>query len=327
LGWGGTPFTRPTEAEAIRVIHGALDLGINFIDTARGYATSEERIGKALAGRRDQVILATKGGGQDKVAVIAFIEQSLKHLRTDYIDLWQFHGIDAAEYEQLFTADGSLEGARVALKAGKIRHIDFSSHSLEVALKAVASRHFETVQFPFNSVNNQAAEKLVPLAREHDAGFIAMKPFACARLVRANLAIKYVLQFDNVVPDPGIERVAEIEEIVRVVNDKSWDVTSREQREMEDIRAELGTHFCRRCEYCMPCPQGVTIVRLMNQPILWKLWPHEWVISWKYVTDSIESARACIECDECETKCPYQLPIREMIVETVALYERMASTT
>jgi diketogulonate reductase-like aldo/keto reductase len=206
IGMGGIPLTRPTKDEAIKLVQRALDLGITFIDTARGYGPSEERIGRAIAtiaNRREQVVIATKGGGRSKATALEHIELSLKHLNTDYIDLWQFHGINNLEYyEQILGPGGGMEGAQEALQTGKIRHVGFSSHSLDVALKAVASGHFETVQVPFNFVCNEAADELVPLAREYDIGFIAMKPFAGGMLRDANLAIIYLLQFEGVVPDP-----------------------------------------------------------------------------------------------------------------------------
>jgi hypothetical protein len=319
---GGIPLTRPTEAEAIELIRHALDLGVNLIDTAHGYGggMSEERIGKAIAGRRDRVIVATKGGNPEHVDV------SLKRLNTDYIDLWQFHGINYFDrLERVVAPGGPLEKVQELLQAGKIRHIGFSSHSLKVALEAVASGHFETVQFPLNFVSDEAAAELVDLAREHDVGFIAMKPFAGGRIQDANLAIKYLLQFDSVVPDPGIEKVEEIEEIVSIVEGGDWELTDQERQEMADIRAQVGTRFCRQCGYCMPCPQGVHIPGVMYLHILWELWPPDWYFDWGYVRNAVESAQNCAQCGECELKCPYQLPIREMIVENIAFYERIAA--
>ncbi len=320
IGMGGIPITRPSEKDAMKVIHRALDLGVNFIDTAIGYGISEERIGKGIEGHRDQVIIATKGGG-DKAGTLKCIEQSLRNLNTDYIDIWQFHGINTFErYENVLGPGGGMEGAQEALEDGKIRHIGFSSHTREVALKGVSSGHFETVQFPFNFVCNEASTDLVPLARKNDVGFISMKPFAGGLLNNANLAIKYLLQFEIVVPDPGIEKVEEIEEIVDIVNG-SWDLTPQEQQTMDEIRTTTGTLFCRRCGYCMPCPQGVQVSSLVGIPVLWKLWSSDFFLSWAYVKDAVESAKNCIQCGECEEKCPYHLPIREMIVENVKFYE------
>ena len=329
VGIGGIPLTRPTEEGAIRVIRRALDLGVNFIDTAIGYGTSEERVGKALAGRREEVILATKGGG-DQARTLQCIEESLKRLNTDTIDLWQFHGVNTyEEYGQILGPGGGMEGARQALQAGKIRHIGFSSHSLKVALEMVAAGHFETVQFPFNFVSNEAAGRLISLAREHDVGFIAMKPFAGGRIRSANLAIKYLLQFDSVVPDPGIEKAEEIAEIVGIVNSGPWELTPQEQNEIEEIRARVGTRFCRQCEYCMPCPQDVHICGVLYLQTLWDLWPPELYFAEHsiggYVRNAVESAKNCAQCGDCEPKCPYQLPIREMIVENLEFYDSVAS--
>jgi predicted aldo/keto reductase-like oxidoreductase len=324
VGVGGIPIQRRTEAEAIEVIQRALDLGINFIDTALGYGTSEERIGKAIAGRRDRVIITTKTWVRDKVTALEQLEQSLKHLDTDYIDIWQFHNVGTFEaYEQVLGPGGALEAAREALQAGKIRHIGVSSHSLEVAQKIVPSGYFEMILFPFNFVNDEAARELLPLAREHDVGFVAMKPFAGGRLRDANLTIKYLLQFDDVVPVPGIETVEEIEEIVSIV-EGSWEITPEEQQGIDRVRDELGTRFCQWCGYCMPsCPQEIYIPGLINSQVTWNLWPHE---QWfDRQTSIVESGKTCIECGTCEEKCPYQLPIREMIVESIAFFERVAA--
>jgi predicted aldo/keto reductase-like oxidoreductase len=324
VGMGGIPLTRPTEEEAIGVVRRALDLGVNFFDTARGYGISEARVGKGIAGRRDEVIIATKGWG-DKVAALECIEESLRHLNVDTIDLWQFHGVNTFEYlEEILGPGGGMEGAQEALRAGKIHHVGFSSHNLEVALKAVASGRFETVQFPVNFVTNEAVDELVPLAREHDVGFIAMKPFAGGMLGDANLAIRYLLQFDSVVPDPGVEKVEDIEEIVGIVEGDAWELTPEQRQEIEDIRARVGTRFCRQCGYCMPCQQEVHIPGILYLPRLWDLWPADWFFSWGYVKSAVAGARNCVQCGECEEKCPYQLPVREMIGENLAFYERVA---
>jgi predicted aldo/keto reductase-like oxidoreductase len=326
VGIGGIPLQRPTETEAIEVIQRALDLGINFIDTAAGYGNSEERVGKALVGRRDQVIIATKSGQRSKAEAAAELERSLRRLRTDVIDIWQLHNISSAEaYAQVTGPGGSLEAAQEALHAGKIRHVGVSSHNLDVAMAAVRSGHFETVQFPFNYVTREPADELIPLAREHDVGFIGMKPFAGGLLGNATLSIKYVLQFDSVVPDPGIEKVAEIEEIVAIVEGGDWELTPQECQEIEARRTELGTRFCRQCGYCQPCPEGVVIPMVMITQGMWKLWPREIFLGW--MGQVIDGARNCVQCGECEEKCPYQLPIREMIAENVAFYERMRSAS
>jgi predicted aldo/keto reductase-like oxidoreductase len=159
----------------------------------------------------------------------------------------------------------------------------------------------------------------VPLARQHGLGFIAMKPLGGGMLSDANLAIKYLLQFDHVVPDPGIERVEEIEEIAAIVAG-SWDLTPQERQEIELIRNEVGVRFCRRCGYCEPCPEDVRISLVMNLPSVWKRMPVERLTTGNLAA-ALQTGRNCTECGQCEEKCPYQLPIREMIAEYMAVYE------
>ena len=322
VGMGGIPIQRPPMEEAVQIINRALDLGVNFIDTANGYGDSEERIGRGIEGRRDEVILSTKGGTRKREIVLDHIDTSLKRLKTDYIDLWQFHNIvSVEEIEQILGLGGGMEGALEALDEGKIRHVGFSSHNLDVSKKAILTGRFETVQFPLNFIAREAADELVSLAKEYDVGFIAMKPFAGGNVRDADLAIKYLLQFDNVLPDPGIMKVEEVEEIVGIVNG-SWDLSQEDWRRMDEIQAELGSRFCRQCMYCMPCPHGVEIWLLMYMRNLHRLWPLEEFLS-GWMAEAAESGRNCIQCGECEPKCPYHLPIREMIVENMEFYDNV----
>jgi hypothetical protein len=321
VGFGGIPIQRLTETEAIRVVQRCLDLGVTFLDTANGYTTSEERIGQAITGRRDQLILATKTPARDRATALEHLELSLKRLRVDVIDLWQFHNVSTFEaLDQVLGPDGALEAARQAVQVGKVRHIGITSHSMDVALKAVPLGHFETIQFPFNFVTSEPADSLLPLARRHDLGFIAMKPLAGGMLDDARLCIKYLLQFDGVVPDPGIQRMEEIEEIAAIVAG-SWALAPEEWQAIERIRAEVGTRFCRRCGYCEPCPQGVRISTVMNLESFWKRMPIERMRD-GWIAEAAATARDCIQCGECEGKCPYHLPIRDMIVENIEFYEK-----
>jgi predicted aldo/keto reductase-like oxidoreductase len=327
VGFGGIPIQRLTEGEAVTVVRRCLDLGVTFLDTAHGYTTSEERIGHALAvmaGQRHRYILATKTPARDRAAAQRHLALSLSRLRTDYLDLWQFHNVSSFEaYGQVLGPGGAMEAARKAQEEGVVRHIGITSHSMDVALQAVASGMFETIQFPFNFVTDEAAERLLPLAQANDVGFIAMKPFAGGLLGNARLAIKYLLQFDNVLPDPGIEIVEEIEQIVEIV-DGPWALSPEERIEMERVRAEVGTRFCRRCGYCEPCPQGVHISTIMNLRSFWKRFPAErFTTGW--IAEAVTSAESCIHCGECEEKCPYHLPIQEMLEENQAFFERASS--
>jgi len=322
IGFGGIPIQRLGEEEAVAVVRRCLELGVNFIDTANAYTTSETYIGKAIAGwPREKLVIATKTGARDRETALKHLAQSLQALGTDYVDLWQFHGVSTAEaYAQVLAPGGAMEAAQEALAAGKIRHIGITSHSMDIALQAVPSGYFETIQFPFNFVAHEPLDKLIPLAQAHDVGFIAMKPLGGGMLENARLAFKYLLQFD-VVPDPGIERVSEIEEIVAIV-EGDLTLSDAERAEMAQIRAGLGTRFCHRCEYCQPCPQKIQISTIMNLRSFWKRFPRSTFIN-GWVAQAVTRARECLECGECETRCPYHLPIREMIKENVAFYEQV----
>ena len=321
VGFGGIPIQRLTESEAIRVVQHCLNLGVTFLDTATGYTTSEERIGKAIAGRRGRLVLATKTPARDRAAALDHLHLSLKRLQVDVIDLWQLHNVSTFEaLDQVLGPGGALEATNEAVAEGKVRHVGITSHSPDVALKAVSLDVFETIQFPFNFVTSEPADGLLPLTRQHGMGFIAMKPLAGGMLSDARLCIKYLLQFDGVVPDPGIQRVEEIDEIAEIVAG-SWDLTSEDWLAIERIKARVGTRFCRRCGYCEPCPQGVRIATMMNLESFWRRMPVESMAS-GWPAEAAATARDCIECGECETKCPYHLPIRDMIAENYAFYDK-----
>lgn len=320
IGFGGIPIQRLTEDEAVRVVRRCLELGVTFFDTANAYTTSEERIGKAIGGARQQVVIATKTTARDRITAEQHLELSLQRLGTDYIDLWQFHNVSTKEdYARVLGPDGAMEAALKARQAGTVRHIGITSHSMDVALEAVRSGCFETIMFPFNFVTDEPAAKLLPLATENGLAFIAMKPFAGGMLDKANLVIRYLLSFENVLPIPGIERVEEIEEIVDIAS-KAEPLTEEERQEMARLRAEADTRFCRRCDYCQPCPQEIPISLLMNLRSFWRRFPREsFVTGW--IAEGVERARSCLECGSCEEKCPYHLPIREMIAENIRFYD------
>ena len=268
--------------------------------------------------------MATKSAARDAVTAKQHLERSLERLGADTIDLWQLHNVSTSEaYEQVLAPGGALETAQQALEAGTVKHVGASSHSMDIAIDMVSSGHFETIQFPFNFVTDEATDQLLPLAREQDVGFIAMKPLAGGMLDNAHLAIKYLLQFEGVVPDPGIERIWEIEEIAAIVAG-SWVLTSQEQAEIERIREDAGTSFCRRCGYCEPCSQGVRISMVMNLPSFLKRLPLERLTRGPLAQD-IATGWACIECGECEDQCPYHLPIREMLRQNLDSLDRAAN--
>jgi predicted aldo/keto reductase-like oxidoreductase len=319
VGLGGIPIQRPTEEEAVEVVRRCLDLGINFIDTANMYGNSEKRIGRAIASRREGLILATKSHARQGPELRQHLELSLKQLGVDYIDLYQLHNVSNFEdYEKSLASGGPLDVVREAQAAGQVGHIGITGHSMEVALEAIKSGFFETMMFPFNCVSNEAAEKLIPLAREHDVGFIVMKPMGGGLLENATVAFKYLRRFPDTVPIVGIEKAGEIEEIIAIMEGDP-QMTPAEEAEMDRLRAELGTRFCRRCGYCQPCPEDVPIQMIMILESMMKRMPAGSFFP-EWGTEIVPQAENCVQCGECEEKCPYHLPIREMMEEHLALF-------
>ena len=322
IGFGGIPIQRVSDEDARRVIRRTFDLGVTFFDTAHGYGTSEGRIGDALSGQRPHVILATKTPARDRSGALEHLELSLKRLRTDVIDLWQLHNVSSEnDYDQVIGPGGALEAAREARRDGVVKHIGLTSHSMEIALKAVISDLFETIQFPFNYVTREAEERLIPLAEKHDVGFIGMKPFGGGLLDNARLSIKYVLQWDHVVPDPGIETISDIEGIIDVLSGDRR-LTDEDLQEIARIRSEVGNRFCRRCGYCLPCQAEIPIPVALNIKSFIRRFPSDQVLEGG-IADVAAKAATCLKCGDCETRCPYELPIREMLVESIEALERL----
>ncbi len=322
LGFGGIPIQRLNEDGAVDVVKRCLDLGITFIDTANGYTTSEERIGKAIAGRREGLIIATKSGARTREEMEEHLELSLKRLGADYIDIYQFHNVcDTKGLEMVLDPNGPMAVAEEAKRKGKIKHISITSHSMDIAKEAVKTDRFETIMFPFNFITSEAAEELLPLARKHDVGFIAMKPLAGGMLDNVTIAFKYLFQFPDVVPIPGIEKTEEIEEIFQVLEGPR-EMTAAEEKEMQRLKNELGTRFCRRCDYCQPCTMEIPISMVITSSSFAKRMPTQSLFSGDIAT-GLEKALECSECGECEERCPYHLPIIEMIAEQAEWYQEL----
>jgi len=321
MGFGGIPIQRLSEESAIEVVKTCINLGITYIDTANAYTTSEARIGKAVKGKRKDYIIATKSGARNKEGVAAHLANSLKMLGTDYIDLYQFHGVnDAKNLEMVLDPKGPMTVVEKAVKDGVIRHVGITCHSMDTAKAAVKTGLFSTLMFPFNFITSEPADDLLPLCRKHDVGFIAMKPLAGGMLDNATIAFKYLLQFPDVVPLVGIEKASEIEEIVGLL-DKPIKMTTSEKRQMQKMIKELGTKFCRRCDYCQPCTMQIPISTVMNSASFAKRLPPERVFT-GWLADAMEKAYDCSECGECETRCPFNLSIREVIKERVDWFKQ-----
>ena len=316
LGFGGIPIQR-IDAEGTRKLMLQMkDAGINYIDTARGYTVSEEYLGEALEGIRQDFILATKSMARTKEAMAADVDISLKNLRTNYIDLYQIHNPSLAQFEQVIAPGGALEALEEAKAAGKIGHIGVTAHALEVFEKALELPWVETIMFPYNIVESQG-EDLIRACQEKNIGFIVMKPLAGGAIEDATLAVRYCLANPAAtVVIPGMAEEKELQQNLAAANDTSA-LSEDELAKVAAIRKELGTQFCRRCNYCQPCVKGINISGcFLFHGYLARYGLADWAKG-RYAAIPVK-ASACIECGACENRCPYNLPIRQMLKKVAA---------
>ncbi len=322
VGFGCIPIIRLSAADAVLVLRRAYEAGVTLFDTANAYLDSEEKLGLAFEGIRSRLVISTKTLKRDRPGAEADIDLSLQRLRTDYIDIFQIHQLSLeADYQTAIGPDGVLEAAIRARQAGKIRHIGVTSHSIEMASMLVSTGRFSTVQFPFNFIESKPVENLHPVARREGMGILAMKPFGGGALDDAELCFKFLRQFPDVIPLPGFDAVEQVDQIAAIY-EKENKVLPEDLAAMERFRNELGQRFCRRCEYCQPCEQGVMITPVMNYPIIARRMSNAKAAG--FAAKAMESSRNCTECGECVKRCPYNLPIPEMLKEHLALYEPYA---
>lgn len=311
LGFGGIPIQRIDAEGTKALIQKLKEAGVNYIDTARGYTVSESYLGQALEGMRDHFVLATKSMARTKQAMAADIETSLTNLKTDYIDLYQVHNPNMEQLEQVTAPGGALEALVEARAAGKIGHIGLTAHSKKVFEKALTLDWVETIMFPYNIVETQG-EELIRQCQDKGIGFIAMKPLAGGAIENATLALRYIMQNDAVtVVIPGMAASEELEQNLAAASDAS-PLSEEENSQVQAVRDELGTQFCRRCNYCAPCTVGISIPNVfLMQGYLRRYGLADWAKA-RYGALEVK-ASACVACGACETRCPYQLPIRQML--------------
>lgn len=315
LGFGGIPIQRIDAEGTKTLIHQLKDAGVNYIDTARGYTVSEEYLGYALEGIREDFVLATKSMSRTREAMAKDIETSLKSLRTDHIDLYQIHNPTTAQLEQVVAAGGALEALLEAKAAGKVGHLGVTAHSLDTFKMALEMDWVETIMFPYNIVESQGQD-LIHQCAEKNIAFICMKPLAGGAIEDATLALRYVCANDDVtVVIPGMAEPKELEQNLAAVSNTA-PLTEEETVKFQQVRDQLGTQFCRRCNYCQPCTVGISISNVfLFEGYLQRYGLAGWAKD-RYAGLE-KKASDCVGCGACEERCPYHLPIREMLKQAV----------
>jgi uncharacterized protein len=320
VGFGCIPIIRLDESTAASVLRRAYDSGITLYDTANAYRDSEKKIGRALGDVRDKVVLATKTIRRDAPGAIEQLENSLNMMKTDYIDLYQLHQVAQEKDWDIITGPGgAMEAVVKAKQQGKIRYIGVTSHNLAMAVKLVKTGLFSTVQFPFNFIEDAAKDELHVAAREHGMGILAMKPFAGGMIDNASITFKFLRGHPDVIALPGFDSSSKVDEVVSFYGQPNT-VTEEDLKLMEKYRVELGKQFCRRCEYCQPCPQGVMITPAMGYKVIASRMSPQVAVEFSKIP--MESVALCTECGECVERCPYELPIPDMLKVHYDLYEQ-----
>lgn len=315
-GFGCLPIQRVSFAEAKALLRYAYNHGINFFDTARGYTDSEEKLGSAMEDVRHNIVIATKSGARTGTDLEADLAKSLRLLKTDYIDIYQFH--NPPFVPRPGGADGLYDAALRAKAEGKIRHVGITSHAIERAVEAVESGLFETLQFPFNHLSTEKEIALVHLCAENDVGFICMKGMSGGLVTNARIPFAYIRQFENAVPIWGVQRMGEIEEFI-ALSENPPALSAELRAGIEEDRRALAGAFCRGCGYCLPCPVGIPIQMANRMRELLARSPSEnWLTpAWRAGMEKIED---CTKCGACAKKCPYGLKPYETLPAQLAFY-------
>lgn len=315
--FGALPIQRVSFAEAEKILRRAFEGGINFYDTARMYTDSEEKLGAALGPVRREIFIATKTKGTNAQEITRDMETSLAALKTDYIDILQFHNL--GDVPRPGDGTGRYEAMERAKAAGKIRFIGVTSHSCERALDAAQSGLYDTLQYPFSVLSSEKEIALAAQCEVLDVGFLAMKALGGGLIRNIRATFAFMREHANAVPLWGIQKLEELEEFLALENNPpQWDEAMRQEAQQE--KQTLGANFCRGCGYCLPCPAAIPLPTMARMELFLRRTP------WRELTTPAEQekmARAenCTECGACAARCPYGLDTPRLVRENYAFYK------
>ncbi len=317
--FGALPVQRVDMNTAVKLLRRAYDGGMRFFDTARAYSDSEEKLGAAFEGMRDKVFIASKTQAKTPEAFREQLETSLKNLRTDYVDIYQFHCVD--QCYRPGDGTGMYEAMLEAKEQGKIRHIGVSAHKLYIAQEIVESGLYETLQYPFSYLSSDKEIELVESCHRAGMGFIAMKGLAGGLINRSEAAMAFMSQFEHVLPIWGVQREEELEEWISYM-DKTPEMTDEIAQFIEKEKKELDGEFCRGCGYCMPCPAGIVINQCARMSLMLRRAPSKaWLTPEKQAW--MKQIENCLHCGRCISKCPYELNTPELLQKNYEDYKKV----
>ncbi len=309
--FGALPIQRISKEEAVKLLRRAYEHGISFFDTARWYTDSEEKLGEAFDGIREKIFIATKTGASNAEEFWKDINISLGKLRTDYVDIYQFH--NPAFCPKPGDGSGLYEAMLEAKEKGMVRHIGITNHRLNVASEAIESGLYETLQFPFCYLATEKDIELVERCRAAGMGFIAMKALSGGLITNSAAAYAFLAQYDNVLPIWGVQREKELDEFLSYI-DNPPEMTKELSAVIAKDREELLGDFCRGCGYCMPCPVGIEINNCARMSLMIRRSPSAAQLT-REAQEKMRKIEDCLHCGKCRSKCPYGL-------DTPALLEK-----
>lgn len=317
-GFGALPLQRVNKETAAGLLKKAYQSGITFFDTARFYTDSEEKIGFALSEVRDNIYIATKTAASTPEEFWNDLNTSLKRLKADYIDIYQFHNPSVCPKP----GDGSglYEAMLKAKEKGFIRHIGISNHRMPVAMEAADSGLYETIQFPFSYLATVEEIKLTEHCSNLKIGFIAMKALAGGLITSSTAAYAYLAQFNNVLPIWGIQKEQELDEFISHINNPPR-MSEKLSTFIDQERKELGKNFCRGCGYCLPCPAGIDIPMAARMSLMMRRSPASIFLNKKW-NEEMKKIDDCIHCNHCISHCPYGLNTPKLLAENWEDYKK-----
>lgn len=318
-GFGALPIQRISKKDAVYLLHKAYDQGINFYDTARSYTDSEEKLGAAFEGKRDSIYLASKTGAKNPQDFMRDLETTLRNLKTDHLDIYQFHNISFCPKPD--DGSGLYEAMLKAKEQGKIKHIAITNHRLSVANEAIDSGLYDTLQFPFSYLSSEQELKLVEKCKESGMGFIAMKALAGGLINNSAAAYAYMLPFENVLPIWGIQREKELDEFLSYQENEPVLEGGLDEVIRHDLD-ELKGEFCRGCGYCMPCPADIEINNCARMSLLIRRAPSAAQLT-EETQAKMKKIENCLHCGKCREKCPYGLDTPSLLEKNYADYKEI----
>lgn len=318
-GFGALPIQRCTIDEAVEILKKAYGNGINFFDTAHFYTDSEEKMGNAFKDiPRENIYIASKTAAETPEVFWSDLETSLKSLKTDYLDLYQFHNISFVPKKD----DEVFKAMVEAKKKGMVKHIGITTHKITHAHEAIESGLYETLQYPFSYLSGDEEIELVKKCEKLDVGFIAMKAMGGGLIKNSKASFAFLNQFDNVLPIWGIQKLQELDEFLSY--DENTLLTDDLKADIKKDKKELGENFCRGCAYCMPCPEEINISLCARMSLWIRRFPSEPYLTEEY-REMMDHTKDCIECYSCVDKCPYELDIPELLKENYEDYQNVLS--